>query len=341
MNIAISTIYKCCNFGSFFQAFALQETLSSLGHEVTFLNTDGKRNHESRRRRLFSRTYPLRKNLFSLKSLLAYRRDWKRLNVKPLHVEPDCVVIGSDEIWNIRNCSFERDPSYYGLGLNCPAILYAPSLGGASWKDFSSQQELLEGIASMSRWSARDKSTEEFLRKIDANRHIQSVLDPSFLIDWTHIESPVKKMGKFILVYTYDGNWGMSSDQRSQAMALSRKLGLPLVSFGFLHDWCDKSIACSPLEFLAYLRQAPFVITDTFHGTVMSLQYHKHFACLAPEKQKIQCMAEWLGLDMHTWNLNTLTEDKPYSQIDDVVNRMRSQSLNYLTQALSDIAKRL
>lgn len=334
MNIGIATIYKCYNFGSFFQAFALQEYLNQQGHTAFFIDTDCPYNRQRRRQRLFSRSFTIKKNLFSLKSFLAYRKDWLRLNPISPDQKADCVIAGSDEIWNIRNKTFAADTRYYGDTFPIPCISYAPSVARASIQDFNHTPELLDFIRSMKQLSARDQATENFLRQLDPTREITQVLDPSFLIDWQKYERPVKSPGKFIMVYTYDNDWGFPDNLIKQTKAFAQKTGLPLYSFGFLHSWCDRSIACSPLEFLGYLRHAEYVITDTFHGTVMSLQYQKRLACMARQKEKISSMALWLGLDMNQWTLEKIEEDKPYMELAAAIDKMRLDSMEYLSKAL-------
>lgn len=337
MNIGIATIYKCYNFGSFFQAFALQEYLKSLGHKSFFLETDCAFNRLQRRHRMLSRAYPLRKNWFSLKSAWSYRKDWRLLDVVDISLHMDHIIAGSDEIWNIRNRSFTADERYYGKTAPVPCFAYAPCVGSASFQDFASLPQLLESLKTMTHWSTRDGATENFLKQVDPNKQITRVLDPSFLVDWKKYERHVPSLGEFILVYTYDDMWGFTDEMIQQVKHFAQKTDLPLYSFGFLNEWCDRSISCSPLEFLGYLRQASYVVTDTFHGTVMSLQYHKRLACMDPQKQKIASMAFMLGIDMSQLSLDKIDNEIPYSEIGETIDKLRCQSIAFLDNALADV----
>ena len=337
MNIGIATLYNSYNFGTFFQAFALQEYLKSLHHSPFFLNTDSLFNRLRRRRRTFSRSYPLSKNWFALKRAWSYRKDWHFLNVGRDCYNADCIIAGSDEIWNIRNRSFTADERYYGKTAPVPCFAYAPCVGSASFQDFASLPQLLEALKTMTHWSTRDGATENFLKQVDPNKQITRVLDPSFLIDWKKYERHVLSLGEFILVYTYDGMWGFTDEMIQQVKHFAQKTGLPLYSFGFLNEWCDRSISCSPLEFLGYLRQASYVVTDTFHGTVMSLQYKKRLACMDPKKQKISSMASMLGIDMSQLSLDNMENEIPYSEIGETIDQLRHQSIAFLENALANV----
>ena len=44
--------------------------------------------------------------------------------------------------------------------------------------------------------------------------------------------------------------------------------------------WADEYVLASPLEVLAYIKHADYVVTDTFHGTVFSIKYQIPFATI-------------------------------------------------------------
>ena len=53
--------------------------------------------------------------------------------------------------------------------------------------------------------------------------------------------------------------------------AYAREKGLKVYSIGFYHKWADRNINVSPLQLLGWIKNAAFVITDTFHGSVISI----------------------------------------------------------------------
>lgn len=295
MKIGLATIYKCYNFGSFYQAYGLQKHLEDLGHNVYFLPLDDLYNKKYRLRKQFNRD--IKRDLFSLKSCLAYNKDWHLLKIaKKSDRDFDLVIIGSDEIWSINNKTFTPAPEYYGVNLPCEkAFCYATCVGRSGFSDFKERPDLLEGIRALSFVSARDEATGSFLKTVLNRDDIPRVLDPSFLIDWSKIEKPFNRKN-YILVYTYDGSWGFSNEQIKATKDFAKSQNLPLVSVGFKNDWCDKSVAASPREFLGYLRNASFVVTDTFHGTAMSIQYKKQFISMGKGKQKVESLLDEFGL---------------------------------------------
>lgn len=341
MKIGIATIYKCYNFGSFYQAFGLKRYLEHLGHEVLFLPLDTDYNKKYRFHKQFNRD--IKRDLFSLASCRSYAKDWRLLKVaKKREKDFDLVVIGSDEIWSINNKTFTASDEYYGLSLPADkAFSYAPCVGRSGIDDFADRPDLLDGIKKLNFVSARDEATEDFLRALLPEAEIPRVLDPSFLIDWSKYEKGVK-LKNYILVYTYDGAWGFSDEYIEKTKAFAKATGLPLVSVGFKNDWCDKSVSASPREFLGYLRNASYVVTDTFHGTAMSIQYKKQFISMGAGKAKVESLLAELELKSRIFSDKNpfekiVTTPIDYSDINGVID----QKIRLSKQFIKDRIKAL
>ena len=46
----------------------------------------------------------------------------------------------------------------------------------------------------------------------------------------------------------------------------------------FIMNWCDYNVNVNPVELLGYFKSAKEVLTDTFHGSVMSIITNSNFA---------------------------------------------------------------
>lgn len=339
MKIGIVTIYRCYNYGSFYQAYGLQKYLQDLGHTVDFIPIDTLYNKKYRLRKQFNRD--LSRDLFSVQLIGKYIKDWKLLNIANKKCDDyDVIIIGSDEIWNIKNKTFSVSPEYYGANLNCENIFsYASCVGRSRLEDFKNHSELTDSIKNLKNVSARDDVTEEFLTSIFEDKKIQRVIDPSFLIDWSKIEKNIG-LNNYILVYTYDGSWGFSEEYIQAAKEFAKSVSLPLISVGFKNDWCDKSVACSPREFLGYLRNASYVITDTFHGTAMSLQYEKQFISMGKGKHKVESLLKDFNLLNRIYNsdftIESITQNRiDYNDVNKTIAEQKELSKQYLIDNIS------
>lgn len=328
MKIGIVTIYKCYNYGSFYQAYGLQKYLEDLGHQAEFVPIDSKYNRHYRLRKQFSKN--IKRDFFSLSLCKKYLKTWKKLNIgKKDTNDYDLIIIGSDEIWNINNKTFVADKRYYGLFLPIKNVFtYASCIGGAKLENFENHKDLIKGIKQIPVVSARDFATKEFLSKIRNDKDIPMVIDPSFLIKWDKIQKNVNEKD-FILVYTYDGYWGFNEEQIKAAKDFAKEKNLPLVSVGFKNDWCDKSVAASAEEFLGYLKNASYVITDTFHGTALSIQYEKQFISFGKGKQKVESLLCELNLKDRFYD----SENSPSKIAENPIDYLKENA--YLSDKIS------
>lgn len=340
MKIGIVTIYKCYNYGSFYQAYGLQKYLKDLGHEVKFLPIDSLYNKKYRIRKQFNKD--ISRDLFSLKLLHGYLHDWKLYHIADKNEDDfDLIIIGSDEIWNINNRTFIPAPEYYGLNMTCSNIIsYASCIGRSTVGDFDKYKDFIRGIKGLHAVSARDDATEHFLRNIMPEKQIQRVLDPSFLINWKSLEKPCSRKN-FILVYTYDGSWGFPEEYIVKTRKFADQVNVPLVSVGFKNDWCDESIACSPREFLGYLHNASYVVTDTFHGTVMSIQFQKQFVCMGAGKSKVESVLRELNLQDRLFDADRQIADYfsnaiDYFTVKQCIDEKCEASKGYLQSKMND-----
>lgn len=342
--IGILTLHNSFNYGAYLQAYALQKAISGLGHRAEFINLSSSNNDLRRMRTMLSKRPG--KLVFNFKKYIAFRQAWKLIDVcaepypraRPRY---DAVVIGSDEVWNVKNRSFKVMPEYFGENLNSDCIItYAPSSSETTFADISANPGLARGLRNIRHFSARDKNTFEIVEKV-ANRPVTMVLDPTFLVGYEEevVEETFSGGKGYVLVYTY--RFDEAKIRKTVAFAKSR--GLRLVSPCFYNDWCDEVVPCTPFEFLRLVRDADYVVTDTFHGSIFSILYKKQFGSFASKKIKVASLLSTLGLmgrelsgieDLGA----VLDEPVDYEAVETLIGRERDVSLNYLRQALATAA---
>ena len=65
-------------------------------------------------------------------------------------------------------------------------------------------------------------------------------------------------------------NYGYSSritkQEGKEIKHFAKKNGLKLIAIGGEHSFCDVSIYPKPFEVLSIIKNAAYVVTDTFHG---------------------------------------------------------------------------
>ena len=359
MKIGILTHYNVYNMGAQLQMMSLEAYLSELGHEVKiltyiknfdFLEGEKKRNSASwKALPFYIKNYLFDKGpgltLFNYRKVKAINRSIKEHSFAPYDQSGcDAIVIGSDEVFSI-DVGF--NPMMYGLGMGeIPAVAYAPAFGRTSTELLQERgcyDKVCEGLMNMHSLSARDTHTQEMIRAL-TGREAPLVCDPVLLYDGRAFSGKVKPIGNpYLLVYAYDYNM-TDRDEIAAIRSYARKHGLITVSAGTYHAWCDKNIACGPLEWYQYFKEAACVVTDTFHGSIVSIKNHRRVAVFIRQKInafKLESLLNELG--MKDQQLNAVSEDElervlsrpiDYSAIDERIRKMAEKSGEYLKNAL-------
>lgn len=337
MRVGIVTLQSAFNYGAFLQAYALQETIESMGHTVKFLNIS---NSESTRRRYRTLlTKRPRKLFFNFKRYKVFSEAQRLLHIcaEPYSVKRpryDLIVIGSDEVWNVKNSTFAVLPEFFGKGLNASRVItYAPSAGKTTYGDLVGNSDVSEGFRNITDFSVRDSNASEIVEKI-ANKTAKRVLDPAFLIDYDNKKDRGKENG-YAIVYTYHFN----NEKIQKTKSFARARGLKLVSPCFYNNWCDEVTMPTPFAFLKLLKNADYVVTDTFHGTIFSIIYRKRFGAFASEKIKVFSLLSSFGLSQR--NLSEAPNiagvmDRPidYRRVQRGIDSARCNSISFLQRCL-------
>lgn len=338
LKIGIFTITDAINYGAFFQMFAFARYLSAGGADVTVYHCG----NSIRRNFVKYFSYSPVRQYRKIMLLSSYLRDRSAIKVAKYNGEKlDVAMLGSDEIWNLQNDSFDRFGQYYGLGLNSKKIIaYAPSIGFADPEFLINDIKFVEGLNNIDTILVRDQSTRYVAERITSTA-IEQVVDPTILFDdWSAVgvDAPILDCN-YILFYGY------SSDPPFKRVLLdfAKSRGLKVISAGHhTHEWCDKNYPASPFEFLQLIRCAEFVFTSTFHGTVLATLLNKQF-CYFGSGQKVVDFGEKFGLtESHIDETSSIIDVERSLTVDVSPRRIllteyRDKSRNLLRQAVGDL----
>ena len=146
-----------------------------------------------------------------------------------------------------------------------------------------------------------------------------------------------------MLKYFKDCN---SKEECKKIRAFANKKGLKIFCIGGVQDACDRFIDCNPFQVIAYFQHADCVITDTFHGTILSVITHRQFASVVRSagygnSEKMTDLLGRLGLsDRIVDDLdivgNKLDELIDYEKVDEVIKTERNRSYGYLSEELKN-----
>lgn len=359
MNIGILSMQQVPNYGSFLQAYGLKTVLESLGHSVSFIDIipgeqlpqfkQGKyTNIKKGLKRLICRN-PFKMVYYSLKFHLRYKNEFSKIlyqdNANILKF--DAVVIGSDEVFNIAQSTwFGFSKQLFGDGINTTKIISYAACCGATTVEKLNELGLERIIGDMldknfSAISVRDDNSLRLVRTL-TGKIPQKNIDPVLLYDFTK-EIPERiphSNRKYMLIYTYPTR--MSNPEEIKVIkTYAKKHNLEIISISEYFKWVDTIVTPTPFEVLAYFRDAQCIVTDTFHGTVMSILQNKPFATLIRNmnSNKLTGLLNQFSLqDREIRNPNRLEEilcqSIDYTPINHLINQERKKSILYLKDNL-------
>lgn len=297
MKTVTVTFYQALNYGAQLQAYGLQQTLLSMGHENAILDYgEGGRAPKRilwRNPRVAARTLCLSLlRLYRRNAMNRLNKEFERFRREHLIFSPafytmqdlrdtppdaDCLIAGSDQIWNM-NISPECVPARF-LDFGAPSVRRISY--GASIEALHYTEEQKSRVADwLSRFDAISLREEKACRYIEdiVKKPAELVCDPVFLLtreDWLKVAKPARIKGPYILSYQVQGNPRM----QEVTDRLHRETGYPVVSvcnsplrrIRADHTFFD----VSPEEFVGFCAGAEIVVSASFHGAVLGLLFGK------------------------------------------------------------------
>lgn len=334
MEIGILTYCKAVNYGAYLQAFSLGKYLESKGHDVQYISINSLKSKYWEFHNLYAYhidRIPFR-NVFRKK----WRNAQKLLKKVSKRKHFDLIIIGSDEMWQLNNQTVTPLPEYFGLGLNADKIItYAVCSNGTTVSALKKYSFIKKGIEHIDFISVRDEMTKSVYQTI-TDKKIQQHIDPTFLVDLEeYVVEPELK--DYLLVYTY----GFNEEKKEVTKKFASQNKLKIVAVGNKFDWCDFSVPASPFETLGLFKNAKYVVTDTFHGTVLSVHFHKQFFSFAVGKEKIEAFLKEFDMENRICNSKSFEELKnnpiDYSLIDLKISKKKEESNRYFERVLDVI----
>ncbi len=362
MKIGIITHYNVHNHGALLQLYALKTVLEKENNKVSTLTF--KKNFDFMESGLDKKYDISVKSLFwylSYISQIGLKRtifNIRKKNIldkfkKPLLGEfysrakdLDAVFIGSDEVFSIEA---GVNPFFFGIGVPCSDIYTYAACCGPTDLEMIKQKHMIQlikaGLTDIKKISVRDKNTFDVVSSL-TDKDICVVCDPVILYGYKNeIERSQRKIKEnYLLIYAYDNNMNLP-EETEKIIFFARKNNLKIVSAGFYHKWCDKCVDGDPIEILGYFKYAEYVITDTFHGSVMSLITNSDFtAKIRGNKNKLYDLLDRFNLSDRIIDdfdsLNSVFKGKTdYENINKYISDFREKSMLYVKDCLIDAEK--
>ncbi len=362
--IGILTFHNGKNFGASLQCYALKTTLESIfnGYRVEVINFQ--------KPRVFGEKHKISKNLLArkiyefffkksiktsdikfdefMKNNLGISEDIvNEDNISEKTKEYEMIFFGSDQIWNMNEKIYDRSKVFFGdFEFKGKKYSYAASFGD-SIKDVENNRDyIIEKLKLFDKISVREENGKKFLN--DNSINADWVVDPTLLLDKTEWEKIISKerviKDKYILYYSVNCrkySWKI-------AQKLSKQTGLKVINLvphpKILASGFKNFYSGGPIEFLNLMKNADYVVTNSFHGTIFSIIFNKKFIpAFDMENNKLKIEERKYSL-LSALEINsickTVESDIDITTLDDIyteklennLNRIKQDSLSFLKE---------
>lgn len=361
MKIGILSMQHVRNYGSFLQAYALKTTLESLGHQCEFIDIETGKILPGLERNIkylagmavkrYLNWSAIKTFVSRLKCTKIYQERFDNIYLKELGIHNhtidsfDLAVIGSDEVFNFnQHTGYGFTTQLYGEVKNAKRVIsYAGSFGTTTVDvidKYGVREAMARALNSMAAISVRDKNSFEVVRNLLGKEPSLNV-DPVLMFDYQKYAVEPKEKD-YIVVYSYP-NRIKGKEEIDAIRAFAKEKGKKLISICFYFPWCDETIIPHPFEVLGYIKNADYVITDTFHGCVMSIKFNKQFVALVRDsnRQKMSSLMDQFGLGERVCESfddlqNRIERQIDYVHVNDQIANEKEKSLQYLKANLTE-----
>lgn len=359
-SVGIVTWHCMLNVGSNLQAYGLFSSIERLGYRASFINYRKPSQRENcvvaKAKDLLSYAADAHSNLipprFHYGSRSFQRQFFRQTRVAYFEEDLasysesfDVYVSGSDQIWSPKRF----DPVFMlsFVGDDKPKMSYATSVGAESIPDELKTQyrELLSNYRSL---SVREDNASVYLSDL-LGREVFHVLDPCFLLesaDWRALERPLDAPQRYVFCYLI----GKSEKYRRDIVELAKQTGLRVIAYTTHSadtEWADiHHSRLDPREFVYLVRNAEMVMTDSYHGMVLSLIFERQFVPFLRfsrsdaknENSRVLSLLRQVSLtdslvDEETTAAQPLID---YAQVNSQLSSLKEKSHEYLETSLAD-----
>jgi hypothetical protein len=371
LKVGILTLHVGDNFGGVLQAYALQETVKQLNAGcVEIINYKEPYLIDKFKLIVINKSSSIKFIISFIDNMLfipyrylakirykSFRNKYMNLSsVKYFNSKDingyDAYIVGSDQVWNNE---LVKDDATFLLDFCAKSkkkIAYAASLGNSNviGKQLDWLKKYINNIDYI---SVREDSAKKIISSL-TKKEVVHVLDPTLVADrkvWDNLIKVAKFKTPYLLLYRIYAN----DELYDVANRIARQFHLKVI---YIHYWCnnvkvlDYSIkpykygfknvrSAGPKDFITLLKNANFIVTNSFHGTAFSIIFNKNFIAV-PDKERGNRLTSLLNMfklseriiTSHKQVLENFNFEVDYKTANEILNREKEKSFEFLKNAL-------
>ena len=187
-------------------------------------------------------------------------------------------IVGSDQTWSMERYFVEKGFNYLSfVNKHGKKYSYASSLGTIRLTE-QHRTILIKYLNDFALLSCREKNNCDSLSEL-VGSPVELVVDPTMLFDksfWLGFSTKIELPEKYVLAYIL----GNKANVSEFAANIGRKHGIPVYYILTRPDYLNKKFLLRDLsieQWVYAIGNASFVVTDSFHGTLFSVNLNKQF----------------------------------------------------------------
>jgi len=379
MKIAVISLPLHTNYGGILQSYALKKVLEGMGHEASVIDRKVKMpfpkwwkaplvyinralKHiggnsaaapEVFRECRFRKEYPV---------LSARLQEFIDKNISPVMTDSykdirksgyEAFVVGSDQVWRPRYFGRIEDAFLdFARDLNVKRVAYAASFGTDQLEFEAEQLRICAGLLQdFDGVSVREDSAVAMCDEwLDFSNAVH-VLDPVMLLSADELSEIASHASDHqakerVMTYILDP----APNKSAVASMVSRWTCKDMEDLSVRpHDKAlplEKRVVPPIENWIAGFADADFVVTDSFHGCVLAILFHKPFIAVGNNQRgmsRMKSLLDMFGLDMRLVQGIDPEDDGEYflempdwDEVDRILEEKRRLSRSFLEESLKD-----
>lgn len=368
-SVGILTMHRVINYGSVLQAYATQRIVEKLGYKAIIIDYVYPNKYHLKQKHnpirlflsaIYHTLFPTT-NDYKTNKIIKFRKKYLHLSsdkyqspdeLKIKEHPYDIYLVGSDQVWNPIHMKGDGSFLLNFISDYKPKISFSSSFAIKELPDryINYYKRSLEKFDYI---SVRENNGKELIKKL-IGKDISVTLDPTLMLEPTEWKclmdgKPNKYIDqKYILLYALNYAFDPAPYIYDLLFELQNKTGLKIYSFTELPEiYNDKNIEyiidSSPIEFLQAFECASYVVTSSFHGTAFAVNFgvplYSVISDTSSTDDRQACLLKALNITNCLIKKNSsikMPEEIIYERenVKKKLNKLRSQSLNYLSEAL-------
>jgi hypothetical protein len=348
MKIGILTFHNIPNIGAMLQAYALTQVIRKMGHQCELIDyacenivkreTTFQSTHNALKDFILKRlVWP--KQLRKIKNCAAWmsatglvgRKHFNRANISESLADYDAFLTGSDMVWNLDITRHDYTFMQDFVTPDKKQMAYASSIGG-TW-DEADVEKIKQLLSRYKAIAVRESDTAKIINNLGLK--CRTVADPTLLLtphDWAELGRTVEQQyTDYVLVYF------PSKHLLDKAKQYAKPRGLKVIAINSgLHIFgVINAEPQNPAEWISLFQNAAAVFSNSYHGLLFGLQFCKPL-WTANYGNRLTSMLSYLNQPgIMIENDVDLQHKIDYSHCTQRIEQLRTESLNYLKEALS------